>query len=149
MTYSGSAIVYSTYLGGDVSDWASAIAVSAAGNAYVAGWTSSVNFPQVGAVQAAFGGLTDAFVSEFNSTGNGGCRSRLITGLQSDSINALALDNNANIFTGGQTASSDLPLLLPLESTTIASSTGWFLRLGSDGGPRHHPLGDFALAHHG
>ncbi len=135
MTLNGSAVVYSTYLGGDVSDWASAIAVSAAGNAYVAGWTSSVNFPQLGAVQAAFGGMTDAFVSEFNSTGNGLLFSTYYGGSQSDSINALALDGNANIFTGGQTASMDLPLLLPLESTTIASSTGWFLRLGVTAGP--------------
>ncbi len=66
ITATGSAVVYSTYLGGDVSDWAAGIAVNAAGNAYVAGWTSSVNFPQVSPVQAAFGGLTDAFISEFN-----------------------------------------------------------------------------------
>jgi len=130
MTATGSALVYSTYLGGDVSDWASGIAVNASGNAYVAGWTSSVNFPQASPVQAAFGGLTDAFVSEFNFAGNGLLFSTYYGGSGSDSVNAIALDTNANIFTGGQTSSLNLPLVNPIESTTAASSTGWYLRLG-------------------
>ena len=130
LTATGSTMVYSTYLGGDVSDWAAGIAVSAAGNAYVAGWTSSVNFPQASPVQAAFGGLTDAFVSEFNFAGNGLLFSTYYGGSGSDSINAIALDTNANIFAAGQTASADLPLLNPIQSTTAASSTGWYLRLG-------------------
>src|SRR5208283_4553236 len=113
-TATGSTLVYSTYLGGDVSDWASGMAVNASGDAYVAGWTSSVNFPQASPVQAAFGGLTDAFVSEFNFAGNGLLFSTYYGGSGSDSVNAIALDTNANIFTGGQTASLDLPLLNPI-----------------------------------
>jgi hypothetical protein len=130
LTATGSTMVYSTYLGGDVSDWAAGIAVSAAGNAYVAGWTSSVNFPQASPVQAAFGGLTDAFISEFNFAGNGLLFSTYYGGSGSDSINAIALDANANIFAAGQTASANLPLVNPIQSTTTASSTGWYLRLG-------------------
>jgi hypothetical protein len=139
ITANGSAVVYSTYLGGDVSDWAAGIAVDAAGNAYVAGWTSSVNFPQASPVQAAFGGLTDAFISEFNFAGNGLIFSTYYGGSGSDSVTAIALDINANIFTGGQTGSLDLPLLHPIESTTAASSTGWFLRLGVTGLPATIP----------
>ena len=130
LTSTGSTMVYSTYLGGDVSDWASGIAVNAAGNAYVAGWTSSVNFPQASPVQAAFGGLTDAFISEFNFAGNGLLFSTYYGGSGSDSINAIALDTNANVFAAGQTASANLPLVNPIQSTTAASSTGWYLRLG-------------------
>jgi len=130
MSATGSAILYSTYLGGSFSDWASGIAVSAAGNAYVAGWTSSVDFPQVSPVQAAFGGLSDAFISEFNFGGNGLIFSTYYGGSGLDSLTAIALDINANIFTGGQTESLDLPLLNPIQSTTSASSTGWYLRLG-------------------
>lgn len=130
MTAGGSAFVYSTYLGGDGSDWASGIAVNAAGNAYVAGFTSSVNFPQASPVQAAFGGLSDAFISEFNFAGNGLIFSTYYGGSGSDTANAIALDTNANIFIGGQTGSLNLPLVNPIESTTAASSTGWILRLG-------------------
>ena len=55
----GTAWVYSTYLGGTDLDWASAIAVDSAGNAYASGYTSSGDFPQSNAVQANFGGLDD------------------------------------------------------------------------------------------
>ena len=71
LTSNGQSLAYSTYLGGEGTDWATGIAISAAGNAYVSGYTSSVNFPQANAVQATFGGLFDAFVSELNFAANG------------------------------------------------------------------------------
>jgi hypothetical protein len=130
LTSNGQSLVYSTYIGGEGTDWATGIAVSAAGNAYVAGYTSSVNFPQAIPVQAAFGGLFDAFVSEVNFAGNGLIFSTYYGGSGSDSANAIALDTNTNIFVGGQTSSSDIPLVNPIESNSVASSTGWLLRLG-------------------
>ena len=48
----GSALVYSTYLGGSSFDWGTSIAVDPAGNAYVAGFTSSNDFPTSHAAQA-------------------------------------------------------------------------------------------------
>ncbi len=122
--------VYSTYLGGASYDWGSGIAVSAAGNAYVAGYTASANFPQAGAVQTGFAGLYDGFVSELNAAGNGLVFSTFIGGSGSDAINAIALDASANIFVGGQTSSSDFPLANPIQSTLATASTGWIARLG-------------------
>ncbi len=52
----GSALVYSTYLGGSGDDFGSAIAVDSSGNAYVTGFTDSINFPTANALQPAFGG---------------------------------------------------------------------------------------------
>src|SRR5439155_671560 len=67
----GSALVYSTYLGGSSFDAASGIAVDAAGAAYVTGYTISNNFPTtIGAFQTTFGGGTDAFVTKLNATGS-------------------------------------------------------------------------------
>lgn len=130
ITNSGNAFAYSTYLGGSSYDWASGIAVSAAGNAYISGYTSSANFPQASAVQAAFKGLYDGFISELNFAGNGVVFSTFYGGSGSDSVNAIALDPSANIFAGGQTSSYDLPLVTPIQSTNTTSSTGWVLRLG-------------------
>jgi hypothetical protein len=135
----GQTLVYSTYLGGEGTDWATGIAVSTAGNAYVAGYTSSVNFPQANAVQAAFGGLFDAFISVLNASGNGLLFSTYYGGSGADSANAIAIDTNANIFTGGQTNSANLPLVNPVESTSAASSTGWLLRLGVTAPPPTTP----------
>jgi hypothetical protein len=59
----GAALVHSTYLGGSFPDVATAIAVDAAGNAYLAGETSSTNFPTKNPFQSAPGGSNDAFVT--------------------------------------------------------------------------------------
>ena len=54
---SGTQLIYSTYLGGSLDDAGAAIAIDAAGNAYVAGTTLSTNFPVTpGVIQAKFAG---------------------------------------------------------------------------------------------
>jgi hypothetical protein len=71
----GNALVYSTYLGGAgnennyYSPSSGGIAVDASGNAYVTGATSSSNFPLQNALQATFGGVSDAFVTKLNAAG--------------------------------------------------------------------------------
>jgi hypothetical protein len=60
----GSALVYSTYLGGSGQDQATGIAVDSSGNAYVTGSTSSTNFPTANPLQASCGGLSNAFVAK-------------------------------------------------------------------------------------
>lgn len=63
----GTALVYSSYLGGSAADSGAGIAVDGAGNAYVVGNTSSDNFPTTsGAFQTAYSGSGDAFVSKLN-----------------------------------------------------------------------------------
>ncbi len=61
----GSALIYSTYLGGSLSDYGTGIAVDATGSAYITGGTGSTNFPvTAGAFQTTEGGLTDAFIAK-------------------------------------------------------------------------------------
>ena len=66
----GSALVYSTYLGGSVDDFGYGIAVDSAGDAYVTGFTESTNFPTANPLQATFGGGNDAFVAKLNPAGS-------------------------------------------------------------------------------
>jgi hypothetical protein len=62
----GSALIYSSYLGGIDNDVATAIAVDQIGDAYIAGYTSSANFPVTGfAFQPSAHGTGDAFVAKF------------------------------------------------------------------------------------
>ena len=70
------ALVYSTYLGGSASDEGLAVAVDAAGEAYVTGVTSSGNFPATGAF--TFTATTQAFLTELNPTGTGLVVSRAV-----------------------------------------------------------------------
>jgi len=71
LNVSGSALVYSTYLGSDsASDLAWDLAVDSAGNAYVTGDTNGSDFPVLNAPQPNNGGGEDAFVTEVNATGS-------------------------------------------------------------------------------
>jgi Beta-propeller repeat len=135
----GTAWVYSTYLGGTDLDWASDIGIDSAGNAYVAGYTSSGDFPQSNPVQAVFGGLYDSFVARLNPAGNVLGFSTWFGGSGSDVINALAVDANGNMFVGGQTNSLNLPLAGPIQSANNGGSVGWLARLGVTAPPPQIP----------
>ena len=62
----GSALLYSSYLGGNAFDLGSSIAVDGGGNAYVTGYTTSTNFPTMNPLQPANAGRYDAFVAQIN-----------------------------------------------------------------------------------
>ena len=68
----GSGLLYATFLGGSGGDAASVIAVDAAGSAYVAGDTTSSNFPSTpGSFDPSHNGSFDAFVVKLNPAGSG------------------------------------------------------------------------------
>lgn len=68
---SGSALVFSTYLGGSGDDNAYGIVVDGPGNIYLTGGTNSSDFPVTpGVYQPSFGGLTDVFVTKLNPSGS-------------------------------------------------------------------------------
>ncbi len=135
----GNALVYSTYLGGTGFDWASGLALSSVGNAYIAGYTASLNFPTVAPVQAGFNGLDDAFVSELNATGNVLVFSTYLGGSGADLANAIAVDSSGNMFAGGQTNSLDLPLIGAVQPSNKGGSTGWVARIGVTAPPPQIP----------
>src|SRR3989442_783710 len=90
----GSALVYSTFLGGSGYDQGYGIAVDAPGNAYVTGFTASTDFPTTtGAVDTTFnGGSGDAFVTKLNPTGSALVYSTFLGGSAVDSGNSIAGD---------------------------------------------------------
>ncbi len=111
----GSALVYSTYLGGRGKDQGYGIAVDGAGNAYVAGSTDSTatstgtgGFPTTaGALQTKFGGSSDGFVTKLNASATSLLYSSLVGGSNEDYIFGLAVDGSGNAYVTGLTASSD------------------------------------------
>jgi hypothetical protein len=96
---------YSTYLGGGGADAGHAIAVDAAGNAYVAGETASANFPGTGTLK----GLLDAFVTKFDPSGATRVYSAYLGGGGSDAAFGVAVDAGGNIYLTGDTKSDDFP----------------------------------------
>jgi hypothetical protein len=115
----GSALVYSTYLGGDVGEQegvafgtgGNGIVVDHDGHAYVTGSTSAINFPTTpGAFQPTFAGHTDAFVTKLNPTGSALIYSTYLGGSILDSGNAIALDAAGSAYVTGHTWSSNFPI---------------------------------------
>jgi len=106
----GSTLVYSTYLGGDLSDTGFGIAVTADGSAYVTGDTGSANFPTTaGAFQPVFGGKADAFVAKLDPTGAALVYSTYLGGSDSESGSAIAVDADGNAYVTGGTQSTGFP----------------------------------------
>jgi hypothetical protein len=102
-------LAYSTYLGGNANDEARAIAVDAGGNAYIAGVTSSATtFPRIGGIVTMVGGL-DAFVSKLNAAGDSLVYSTFIGHEQSESAEAVAVDDNGHAYVAGYTRSLGFP----------------------------------------
>lgn len=117
----GTGLVYSTYLGGGDFDWANSIAVDASGNAYVAGYTFSLNFPTTpGAFRflppvkdSCAGGNSgggSGFVTKLNSTGTLPIYSTYISGSADDSVGSVKIDSAGDAFVTGRTFSLDYPV---------------------------------------
>ncbi len=116
---SGSALVYSTYVGGSGDDWGSGIALDGSNNAYVTGRTDSTNFPTTaGAFDRTFAGGVDAFVLKLNPTGSALVYSTYLggTGFEHDRDNialvraaAIDVDGAGNAYVTGQTTSPNFP----------------------------------------
>jgi len=104
----GNSLVYATYLGGTGGDAAAGIAINAAGNAYVAGSTSSTNFPTVGPYQT-HQGADDAFVVKLALAGNSLIYGTYIGGSGLDNAAGLALNDSGNAFVVGTTGSTNFP----------------------------------------
>jgi hypothetical protein len=107
----GTALVYSTYLGGNGADVGNAIAVDSSGNAYITGQTSSTNFPTTpGAFQTSFGGSaivsTDVFVTKLNATGTALGYSTYLgsNNRTGDDGLGIAVDGAGDAFVTGQTS---------------------------------------------
>jgi hypothetical protein len=108
----GSALAYSTYLGGSNYDFGSGIAVDGFGNAYVTGSTYSGNFPTTpGAFQRTpgGGGFLDAFVAKLNAGGSALVYSTYLGGSNDDEASAIAVDGTGNAYVTGHTYSRDFP----------------------------------------
>jgi len=107
----GSALVYSTFLGGFQTEVGRSIAVDAAGNAYVTGWTESTDFPTtLGTFQPAFGGFHDTFVTKLNPAGTALVYSTFLGGSGDDFGNGIAVDAAGSAYVTGGAGSVDFPV---------------------------------------
>jgi uncharacterized protein (TIGR03437 family) len=108
----GTTLIYSTYIGGALEDRGRNIAVDNGGNVYVAGETSSTNFPVTGgALQTTFrGGPFDAFAFKLNAAGTDLVYATYLGGGGEDSGFGVKIDAVGNAYVSGITASNNFPV---------------------------------------
>jgi hypothetical protein len=129
-------LVYSTYLGGSQDEEGHGIAVDAAGNAYVTGWTESTNFPTTwGSFQPSSGGLIDAFVTKLDPFGSGLVYSSYLGGGWYDYGYGIAADLAGNVYVTGKTSSSaDFPIWNAFQPTYGGyASDGFVTKVNAEG----------------
>jgi photosystem II stability/assembly factor-like uncharacterized protein len=130
LNQTGTALVYSTYLGGIATDSGNAITVDTAGNAYVTGSTSSTNFPTT---RGMFGASTpsftfsDAFVSKLNPGGTSIIYSTTIGGFLDDVGNGIALDSLGGAYLVGTAKASDFPTTPGAFQTVLSGQSDAFV----------------------
>jgi uncharacterized protein (TIGR03437 family) len=116
MNASGKAWVYCTFLGGNAVDEGNAIAVDAAGNAYVTGYTASTDFPLASAFRGSNAGSVDAFVTKINPAGSALVYSTYLGGSATDYGTAIAVDSSGSAYVTGIVTSDDFPLANPIDN---------------------------------
>jgi hypothetical protein len=130
----GSALVYSTFIGGTAVDFGVRIKLDSSKNAYVLGNTSSLDFPvTAGAFNASPRGSFDIFVLKLNATGSSLIYSTCLGGTNMDLAGGLAVDSAGNAYVSGGAGSSDFPTTPGAFQTTAPSGGGFVAKLSPTG----------------
>ncbi|MGA7340780.1 MAG: SBBP repeat-containing protein [Terracidiphilus sp.] len=119
----GSALDYSTYLGGADEDYGAGIAVDSAGSAYVTGFAQSHNFPTKNPFQATMLGDNDAFVTKFNADGTSLVYSTFLGGQSATQGSSIAVDSFGNAYVTGSTTSNYFPVVGATQTNCLSCSS--------------------------
>jgi PKD repeat protein len=131
----GSALEYSTYLGGPSYERGNGVAVDSGGNAYVVGLTGSTNFPTTsGAFDTTLAGHNDVFITKLNGSGTALLYSGLLGGNGDDQGQGIAVDAFGAAYVTGQTASSNFTVTPGAYDTRLGGSWDGFVAKISPGG---------------
>jgi len=112
----GTALVYSTYLGGSSDEIVLGTAVDTLGNAYISGVTSSTDFPTQNPIQPANAGGGDAYVAKVNLAGTALVYSTYLGGSDFDLSSGTAVDRTGKAYAVGLTFSTDFPTMNPIQA---------------------------------
>jgi hypothetical protein len=129
----GSALVYSTYLGGVGDDTGYQIAVGPARRATITGSTWSIDFPTKKALQESYGGSGDGFVTQFGFAGTSLTYSTYLGGTGGDWGWGIDTDSPGSVYVGGRTDSSDLPTQAAMYGDAPGGEDGFIAKLNPTG----------------
>jgi len=128
----GLEVVMCSYFGGSDTEWATKLDFDSEGNVVITGETRSTDFPLENANQSTYGGFSDAFVVKFNTTGDIIFATYFGGNGNEDSM-ALIIDEEDNIIITGGTASSNLPLVNPLQDQRNGTTDAFIAKFSPSG----------------
>lgn len=106
----GSALIFSTFLGGSSGDEGISLALDSLGNVYLTGYTASSDFPVTPGAPDPTNGGDDVFVAKLNAAGDALIFSTFLGGAGFDEAWGIALDSQLNAYVTGNTESVDFPV---------------------------------------
>ncbi len=134
LTADGSALIYSSYIGGIGNDRPNATAIGPDGSVHVVGSTESPDFPLLAAADASFGGGKEAFALKLDPTFVLVYSTFLGGGSGLEQANAVAVDPASNAYVGGSTYSTDFPLAgSPVQAMNAGFYDGFVVELDPSG----------------
>ena len=120
-------LLYSTYLGGSLSDYGTGIAVDSSGNVYISGYTYSTNFPTQNAYQSSLSGGSDLFITKFTPGSSALLFSTYLGGSSLDKSTAMVVDSNGNIYLTGSTQSANFPVTATAYQSALQGTSNAFI----------------------
>ncbi|MGB7923464.1 MAG: Ig-like domain-containing protein [Pyrinomonadaceae bacterium] len=129
----GSALVFSTYLGGGGEDLGWGIALDGSQNVYLTGYTRSVNFPRQNPLQSVYGGSVDGFVTKLNAAGSALVYSTYLGGLSTEESSDIYVNAAGESYVVGYTSSSNFPTVNPLQSSNNGGTDAFISKLNAAG----------------
>jgi hypothetical protein len=131
----GSALVYSTYLGGADAEIASAPALEANGSAWVTGYTRSTDFPLTSPIQSSYGGAQDAYVARLSPSGSALTFSTYLGGKGSDNGWLVRTAGTESAVVEGNTRSTDFPTANALQAASGGGLDGFVAGISAPAPP--------------
>jgi hypothetical protein len=125
----GSALIFSTYLGGGESEASTSVALDSAANIYITGTSGSLDFPVVDAIQPDLANIVDAIVAKISANGADLLYSTYLGGFMVDTGHAIAVDPAGSAYVTGLTRSADFPLVNPLQSEPASEFEAFFAKI--------------------
>ena len=130
---SGDTLLFSTFLGGTEDDSGNAIAVDDINNVYVTGFSKSIDFPTINAIQDRHRGGFDIFMTKLNSSGDTLLFSTFLGGTEDDFGIGIAVDDINNVYVAGASESSDFPTVNAIQDSYNGFKDAIVLKLNSSG----------------
>ncbi len=135
LSSTGSALIFSTYLGGSRAEVSNGIAIDRSGYIFVAGWTYSIDFPIRNSFQSTYGGGSgDGFITQFEPGGSVLRTSSYLGGIGNEEVCSIAVDSSYYFYVTGWTDSNNFPIVNPaFQSSCGGGRDSFFVEVRPDG----------------